>query len=887
MSTSSKSSSDDLRPNWPAVSVAEAVRLLETDPQQGLDAAEAARRRATDGPNSLPEPPRRPPWRLFVDQFCNVLTLVLFAAGVLAGVIGDTSDMAVILVVVVFNAILGFHQEWRAEQILGALRALLAHHCRIRRGGVEAKLPSDQLVRGDLVLLEAGDRVPADGRLVTAHRLHIDESILTGESLAVIKDISALPDEATALGDRRNMAFMNSVVTCGRGAMLVTAIGTQTEIGRVFELVGGTEPPITPLQRRLDRLGNRLAVIAVAVVGVILTMGLLRGEPLVQIMLTSIALAVAAIPEGLPAVVTITLAIGMARMTGRGAVVKRMAAVETLGSTTVICSDKTGTLTLNRMSVRALYSGGRRLRVTGDGYDSVGDIHAEDGGSLPELARLLQSAWLCSDSRIDDGRLIGDPTEGALMALAAKAGVSMEAPPPRVAEIPFESATRFMATYHRQPDGSVLLCVKGAPGVVLDLCAARLAPSARQAALAQAAELGGEALRVIALASARLPAMPDDPHSGSSELEFLGLAGLMDPPRDEAREAIRLCRRAGIAVKMITGDHAVTASAIARLLGLEGAVVSGPELDAMSEAALLECIDSVAVFARVSPEHKLRVVRALRQAGHVVAMTGDGVNDAAALKAADIGVAMGASGSDVAREAAAMVLTDDNFATIVGAVREGRTIYDNIVKFVRFQLSTNVGALLTVFAAPLIGLPLPFNPIQILWVNIIMDGPPAMALAFDPPHPGIMAEPPRRRDEDILPWSRLWRLLAYGVTMAVGTLGVFALGLHLGDSEIEARSLAFTTFVLFQVFNSFNARVGQETIFGANFFTNTKLWLALGAVVVLQAVVVEWPPAEVLFHTASLSLRDWAMAFAVASSVVVLDEARKLVRRAWCRRRDG
>jgi len=873
-------SAPTLPPYWHRVSAAEVARLLDTDPAHGLDPTEAARRHLRDGPNSLPEPPRRPSWRLFVSQFRNLLTLVLFAAGALAGVIGDTSDMAVILAVVVFNAILGFHQEWRAERILGVLRGMLAHRCRVRRGGIESKLASDQLVCGDLVLLEAGDRIPADGRLVAAHRLYIDESVLTGESGAVLKDSAALPDAAAALGDRRNMAFMNTVVTRGRGALLVTAIGTDTEIGRVFELVGSAEQPVTPLQIRLDRLGKRLAVIAVAVVGAILGMGLLRGEPLGQILLTSIALAVAAIPEGLPAVVTITLAIGMARMTQRGAVVKRMAAVETLGSTTVICSDKTGTLTLNRMSVRALYFAGRRLRVTGEG------IRAEDGGPLPQMGRLLLSGWLCSNSRIDEGRLIGDPTEGALMVLAAKAGLLVGTSLPRIAEIPFDSTTRFMATYHRQSDGSVLLCVKGAPGAVLELCAGRLGPQACQAAAAQAAELGAEALRVIALASACLPAMPDDPHAALAELEFLGLAGLMDPPRDEARDAIRLCRRAGVAVKMVTGDHAVTAGAIARLLGLDGAVVSGPELEAMSEAALLERIDSVAVFARVSSEHKLRVVRALRQAGHVVAMTGDGVNDAAALKAADIGVAMGASGSDVAREAAAMVLTDDNFATIVGAVREGRTIYDNIVKFVRFQLSTNVGALLTVFAAPLVGLPLPFHPIHILWVNIIMDGPPAMAMAFDPPHPGIMAEPPRRRDEDILPWSRLWRLLASGATMAVGTLGVFALGLHLGEAEDEARSLAFTTFVLFQVFNAFNARVGQETVFGPNFLTNGKLWLALGAVVALQAAVVEWLPAEALFHTASLSARDWALAFAVASSVVVLDEGRKLARRRY-RRRGG
>jgi Ca2+-transporting ATPase len=846
--------------HWHCLDIEEACRRLDTDPALGLVAPEAARRLARHGRNRLPEPESRPAWKCILDQFKSVLTLVLLAAGLLAGLIGDTTDMVVILVVVAFNAILGFWQEHRAERILDALKGMLAQQARVRRDGASRDIAAEDLVPGDLVLLEAGDRVPADGRLVAAHRLEVDESSLTGESLAVIKDAAALADASLALGDRANLLHMNTVITRGRGEMVVTATGAATEMGRIADLLRKAGDVATPLQSRLDQLGRRLAAAACVVVTIILVQGLLRGEPLAEMVLTAVALAVAAIPEGLPAVVTVTLAIGMFRMARRGAIVKRLAAVETLGSTTVICSDKTGTLTLNRMTVEAGWAEGARFRV--------------EDGLPPGLAPLLRPAVLCNDARLGaDGAVVGDATEGALLVLADKAGTPPDGPP-RLAELPFESARKVMATLHREA-GGLLLCVKGAPDVVLGMCA--LSPARLAALHAEIEHLGGQALRVLAVASRRLPADADpDPAAHLDRLELHALLGMADPPRPSAAAAVAACRSAGIAVKMITGDHAVTAGAVAHRLGLAGTVLTGAQLDAMDDDQLARRVDEVAVFARVSPEHKVRIVAALKRRGHIAAMTGDGVNDAAALRTADIGVAMGRTGSDVTREAAAMVLTDDDFATVVGAVREGRTIYDNILKFIRFQLSTNIGALLAVFLAPLLGMPVPFHPIQILWVNIIMDGPPAMALAFDPPAKGVMDRPPRRADETILSWRRSLRLLTYGATMAAGTLYAFAHALPHLPLE-QARTLAFTTFVLFQFFNLFNARVGRESAFGPGVLANGKLWLALAGVLALQAVVVHWGPAQALFHTADLAPEHWGMAAVIAGSVVVLDEARKAV----------
>lgn len=881
--------------SWHALTVQQTCERLDSDPERGLTPAEADRRLDAHGPNSLPEKPGKPAWRLFLDQYKSLLTLVLLAAGILAGLIGDTTDMAVILVVVLFNSGLGFYQEYRAEKILDTLKSMLAQHSRVRRDGQKLEVRAECLVRGDLVLLEAGDRVPADGRLVVAHGLEVDESSLTGESVAATKETGALQGDDIALGDRANQAFMNTVVTRGRGEMLVTATGPATEMGRIVGLLEAARDGATPLQRRLDQLGRRLAVVAGIVVGIILVMGLARGEKLTDSIMAAIALAVAAIPEGLPAVVTVTLAIGMARMARKGAIVKRLAAVETLGSTTVIASDKTGTLTLNQMTARAGWAGGRRFRVEGHGYDAAGRVMPDDPqGPLPPLAPFLRAGFLCNDARLCDtpqGRiLVGDPTEGALRVLAEKAGAGAECP--RLAELPFDSARKLMLTVH-DCDGRLVLAAKGAPDVVIEYATALRLPEGdrpltqadRDMLRAEVERLGARALRVLALAEAEVDgtALADPLAAAGKGLVLTALVGLMDPPRPSAQEAVAACARAGIAVKMITGDHRVTAAAIGRALGLDGEVVTGVELERMDTATLAQRIDDIAVFARVAPEHKVRIVAALRARGHVVAMTGDGVNDAAALKQSHIGIAMGRTGSDVTREAATMVLTDDDFSTVVHAVQEGRTIYDNIIKFVRFQLSTNVGALLAVFAAPLLGLPMPFHPIQILWVNIIMDGPPALALAFDPPRAGLMREHPRDRDEAILSRPRLLRLLAYGITMATGTLGILWWALAQGAEPTHARTLAFTTFVLFQIFNVFNARVATESALGRSMFRNGKLWVALAAVLALQALAVSWKPAQALFHTTSLSLTEWGLCAAIASSVLILDEARKMLARRFHR----
>jgi P-type Ca2+ transporter type 2C len=891
------SSRSEADPSWHSLANRQVASELRSDPARGLDEAEVAVRLAERGPNRLAEKPPLPAWRKFLDQFRNFLVIVLIGAAVLAGTVGHLKDAIVIAIVVLLNATLGFVQEHRAETALAALKNMLAPVARVRRGGLSAVVPAEQLVPGDLLLLEAGDRIPADARVLSAHAAEVAEAALTGESHPVGKSAAAVP-ALSALADRRSMVYMNTVVTRGRIEAMVCATGMRTEMGKLAGLLAQTAESTTPLKIQLDALGARLAVIAGAVVAVMFALGLARGDDLVQTAMTAIALAVAAIPEGLPAVVTVTLALGMHRMAKRNAVVRKLAAVETLGCTTVICSDKTGTLTLNRMTARHAWLLGRHFAVDGDGYDGHGRISAEDGAATPDLRPLLVPAALCADSRIRDGQLIGDPTEGALLALAAKAGIDAEALEdrcPRIAEIPFDSAHKFMATFHH--DGDVVrMWLKGAPDVLLarasrwitDAGERPLDAAARAAFADTNTAFAIHALRVLALAGRAIPARDFDPAGDLmgwvDELTLVGLVGLIDPPRSEARAAIATCRKAGIGVKMITGDHRGTATAIARDLGLDGPVREGRDIENLDGAVLADLVERTAVFARVTPEHKLAIVNALKSRGHVVAMTGDGVNDAPALKAADIGVAMGLAGTEVTREAATLVLADDNFATMVDAVREGRTIYDNIIKFVRFQLSTNIGAILTVLGAPLFGLPTPFTPIQILWVNIIMDGPPAMTLGVEPPRPGVMDQPPRAADASILTRRRMARLSLYGLTMAVGTLVAYAWGASGEGGHAYAVTLAFTTFVLFQFFNIFNARAEYDSAFSRQFFGNRRLWLALVGVIGLQLVVVHWAPAQAVFDTVDLTLADWVLATLIASSVLLFDEIRKMTERIIRRR---
>ena len=886
----------DTQPTWHALSADAALSTLDSTPHQGLDSVRCAARLNEYGPNKLAERPPRPAWLKFLDQFRSLLILILLGAGLLAGAVGEIKDALVIVIVVLINASLGFFQEHRAENALAALRNMLAPSARVRRDGEIRQVDASTLVPGDILLLEAGDRIPADARVLTAHAAEVAEAALTGESHAVPKSPECVAAEA-ALAERSNLLFMNTVVTRGRLEAVVVATGMQTEMGRLAGLLAETAESATPLQQQLDALGKKLALIASGVVGLMFIAGLARGDDLVQTAMTAIALAVAAIPEGLPAVVTVTLALGMHRMAKRNAIVKKLAAVETLGCTTVICSDKTGTLTLNQMTAKTLYCAGQAYRVEGDGYTGQGRIEAiGDSAATPErLREALLPAALCADARIRDGALIGDPTEGALLALAVKAGLDpllLNESSPRIAEIPFDSSHKYMATFHHDGD-TVRLWLKGAPDVVLARVTQVLDRHGAQALTADLAaslrreneRLAGDAMRVLALAGRSIPAADFDPAAApevlqawAQDLTLTALVGIIDPPRSEARDAIALCAAAGVQVKMITGDHPVTAAAIASQLGLQGETHAGRELDGLSPSEVAALVERSAVFARVAPEHKMRIVDALQSQGHVVAMTGDGVNDAPALKTADIGVAMGITGTEVTKEAATLVLTDDNFATIVRAVEEGRTIYENIVKFVRFQLSTNIGAILTVLGAPFLGLATPFTAIQILWVNIIMDGPPAMTLGVEPARPGIMHEQPRTSDTAILSTSRLARIALYGLTMAVGTLGIYAWGLQHADAA-KATTLAFTTFVLFQFFNIFNARAEYGSAFNRQFFSNGKLWLALLGVVSLQVVAVHWAPAQVIFDTVDLDAAEWALSVAVASTTLLFEETRKLFMR--------
>jgi P-type Ca2+ transporter type 2C len=861
-------------------------RRLDVDPEHGLAVESIVSRERESGSNRLPVTPPRSAWRVFAGQFSSALVLVLLGAAGLSAAIGNVKDAIVISCVVIINACFGFYQEYRAEQSLVALRSMLPARARVRRSSITQEIPAESLVPGDIVLVEAGDRIPADGRVIFAASLEIDESTLTGESSPVGKSTETLPDAPLAVGDRINLAFMNTLVTHGRGELVVTAIGPCTEIGQLSrQLALATEPP-SPLQVQLDQLGKRLGVLAVALVSLLAVLSWLRGKDLAQLFIEAIALAVAAVPEGLPVVVTVTLAVGMQRMARQNAIVKRLASVETLGCTTVICSDKTGTLTLNQMTVRTYWCGGRSIDV-----DLEGGGHTASGGARDaDVVAMLRAVTACNDSRIDQNRVIGDPMEGALLVLAAGHGVdrvSVDAGLPRLDEVPFDSVQKFMATFHRQGH-EVVLYVKGAPDVLLDQCSAELCRgvavpfnATRRGQVEEVCQRNGSnGLRGLLVASRRLQVAEFDASGDLSryvaDLTFLGLVGLMDPPRPEARAAIDRCRHAGIAVKMITGDHRSTATAIARELGIEGETLSGTEIERMAAAELSSVIDTVGVFARVAPEHKVKIVASLQAKGHVVAMTGDGVNDAPALKRADIGVAMGIAGTEVAKEAATMVLTDDNFATIVSAVHRGRVLYDNIVKFVRFQLSTTTGAILTVFFAPLLGLPEPFTPLQILWIAVIMDGPPAISLAFDAARPGLMAEPPRPRDAPLLSLPRVARILGFGFTMMVGTLAVLHYGLRTAPPE-QALTLAFTTFVLFQFFNVFNARVESRTAFNASFFSNRMLWASIIGVLALQVLAVEWATAQRLFDTTALTFAQWALAAGVASSVLWLEEARKLL----------
>ena len=880
------------RSPWYCLDLAESADQLDVDLQRGLSDVEADRRRELTGPNELVGEPKRPWWKRLLDQFRGVLILLLLGAAVISAAVGDFKDPIVIGVVVVINALLGFVQEQRADQAMEALSSMLTTQARVRRNGSIEEIASAEVVPGDLVLLKPGDRIPADGRFVLATSLSVDESTLTGESVPADKDAAPLPADRVdgqgdvALADRSNIGHMNTTVVRGTAELLITETGMATELGRLAGMISADEAGLTPLQQELERLGKRLALIAGVAVALVIAVGMLRGDTFAEAILGGVALAVAAIPEGLPAVVTVTLALGVRRMAEHNAIVKRLASVETLGSTTVICSDKTGTLTLHQMTATHAWCGGRTYEIDGLGYGPVGAIDPPDTDTMH---RLVTAAALASDAVLRTGpdgvhELVGDPTEGALIVLAGKAGVTAEtirAEWPRLAVLPFDSTRKLMATVTEDPFGGSgrLLAVKGGSDVVFGRCTSLLVPGgiadldeARSAEIAEVMRaLGADGLRVLAIAGRDLAADWDgDPEDELDDLVLYGVVGILDPPRQEAGVAIGECRDAGIAVKMITGDHATTAAAIGRQLGLDGEVVTGADLDDMTDDELAGRIEAISVCARVSPEHKVRVVRALQANDEVVAMTGDGVNDAAALRRAEIGVAMGITGTEVTMEASDLVLADDNFATIVAAVEGGRAIRSNIVHFVRFQLTTSLAAVATILTARILDLPIPFSPIQILFVNIIADGPPAMSLGVDPPAPDVMKRSPLGRTEPILTNTRLRRILSTTAVMSAAIIWVLIR--YRSADALLASTMAFTTFVFAQLVNSLIVRSDGRGVFRRHTLTNPALWLTIAAVSAMQVAVVEVPVLQRIFDTVGLTWHQWGLCLAVVAALLVVEE---------------
>ena len=914
--------------------VDEVVASQKTDAQRGLSKAEARVRLDRHGRNELTAKAPVPAWRKFLAQFEDVLVILLLIATAISAALWlverDAAlpyEAIAILAVVLLNAVMGYIQQSRAESAVAALRQMSAARANVIRDGERENVAGAEIVPGDLILIEEGDTIPADARLIHCTALQTAEAALTGESLPVSKDIAPIGGDA-GLGDRLNVVFSGTAATYGRGKAIVTATGMQTEMGRIAGVLEATPEETTPLQKELDRVGKVLGItvvlIAVVMSATILLVGNVRGFPaFFDVLILGVALAVAAVPEGLPALVTTVLALGVQRMAKRHAIVRRLAAVETLGSANVIASDKTGTLTRNEMTVRAVITASGRVDFAGTGYAPEGEVKVANGAPLEgairvELERALRAADRANNAVLQerDGHwtVQGDPTEGALVVAARKAGLEdapLDARFERVGEVPFSSERKLMTTVHADAEQQqrLLVFTKGAPDVLVARCAQervgdgmRTLTDERRAAILQMNDaLAGEALRTLGVAARELPADALEHDDVDADLEqeliFLGLIGMIDPPREESREAVARAKSAGIRPIMITGDHPKTAGVIAAELGIagEGRVVTGAELEKQSDEQLAQTVREVSVYARVNPEHKLRIVKALQSAGATVAMTGDGVNDAPALKTADIGVAMGITGTDVSKEAADIVLTDDNYATIVAAVEEGRAIFANIRKFLRYLLSSNFGEVMTMFfgvvLAKVIGLHaegnavvLPLLATQILWINLVTDGAPALALGLDPADAGLMNRPPRPRAEGVIT-RRMWvGIVLVGAIMAAGTLLVLDAslsgGLIEGSGDMRyAQTMAFTTLVMFQLFNAFNARSDEQSAF-RGLFQNRWLWGAISLSLALHAAVIYAPFLQQAFSTASLSASDWLVCAVVASSVLWLRELSKIAVRA-------
>ncbi|WP_243236881.1 cation-translocating P-type ATPase [Heliobacterium chlorum] len=922
---------------WHQLDKAELFGALQTG-VDGLTSREARERLSQIGPNALEAAEATPLWKKFFAQFQDFMILVLLAATAISAFLGEIVDAVTILLIVALNAVLGFVQEFRAEQSLEALKKLTAPEARVIRDGQEVRIRADEVVPGDMVLLEAGDRVPADMRIMESHELEVDEAPLTGESMPVAKRAEPLTTLGLGIGDMANMAFSGTIVTRGRGQGVVTATGMRTEMGRIAYMIESVEDELTPLQRRLDELGKILVAVCLAICLVVVFIGLWQGEPVYRMVLTGVSLAVAAIPEGLPAIVTIVLAIGVQKMIKSRAIIRKLPAVETLGCATAICSDKTGTLTQNQMTVRQVYLNGDTIMVGGQGYEPKGELMAagrkiqvtegsRGGTDSTDLNTLLLASVLCNNAEIVNqgiaergsnsswskkkaktGRgesahwtINGDPTEGALLVLAAKGGFhrqNVEHEYERIQELPFDSDRKRMAVIIRNRTHKKLSFVKGAPETMLARCSSirqngvdvPMTEQKRKQILSENERMAQEALRVLALAYRTLPEHLTEEElkeTVEEDLVFLGLVGMMDPPRPGVKQAVERCAKAGIRTVMITGDHPVTAFAVARELGIAQRteeVITGAQLEEMGEQDLVEKVSRISVFARVSPAHKLRIVRAFKGRGHVVAMTGDGVNDAPAVKESDIGIAMGRTGTDVTKEASSMVLSDDNFVTIVGAVEQGRATYDNIRKFVRYLLSCNAGEVLVMFLASLFAMPLPLLPVQLLWVNLVTDGLPAMALGVDSPDPDVMNRKPRHPKESVLAGGLGRRILIWGTYCGLATLAVFSWGIYLGDLPL-ARTMAFCTLTFFQLFYVFDCRSDRYSIFELGWMTNPHLLAAVFLSGAMQLAVVYIPWLQKIFQTVPLEPSHWLVVLFMAGGWLLVTGLWHLVSRPFSQNR--
>ena len=883
-------------------SVERVLNDLNSDPIRGLSQQQVDEARELAGWNEIASAPRVPMWRRFVAQFTNLVIGILLVAVVIAALLGEWIDAIAILAIVIINGMIGFIQEEKSGRALAALKAMAAPMARVVRNGATRQIPARELVPGDRLVLEAGMRVPADARLLESFNLSLMESSLTGESVPVEKRADKVLTQGTPLGDRSNSVFKGTVVSAGKGAAVVTAIGMQTELGKIAGLLKETVDDPTPLQRRLAHLGRILVVLCVVLVAIIFLIQFWRGHDLLETLLISVSLAVAAVPEGLPAVVTISLALGLQRMVKRHALIRKLPSVETLGSVTVICSDKTGTLTQNEMTARELVLSRGTVRITGTGYRPVGEFHLDsstepiDPNQEPDLMQALTVAAFCNNARVapakhdSNWQVIGDPTEGALVVMAMKGGVQVgDIAPGSLFELPFDSRRKQMSVVVTRKDGSHMMYTKGAPEVLLAECSEELVDGRRvrltddriREIQATNSEMASRALRVLALAFREAPSSSNGVFV-EENLALVGLVGLIDPPREEVKQSVAECHQAGILPVMITGDHPETALAIARELNLAGAnsgALTGQQLDSLDDRQLDESVRNTVVYSRVTAGHKVRVVEAWRRQGEVVAMTGDGVNDAPAIKAADIGIAMGITGTDVTKEAADMVLTDDNFTSIVNAVREGRGIFDNIQKFVHYLLSCNAGEVLLMLAAAVIGLPVPLTAVQILWINLVTDGFPALALALEPPERDIMQRQPRPPREGVITWRRGFQILLHGMLIAAAALAGFW-WVHAEDASNTsvAQSTAFAITALSQLAFALVCRSHRFTLPQLGLFTNHWLFVAFAVSGLLQLAVLTFPVAGNVFNVADSQRLPWAMILGLSLMPATVIELIKIAR---------